>query len=120
MSDFVTKNHAFIRLLAETPSNIQRQALLETATSDQIRALSDICLNICRGRFNKEIGRISKHKRKNFIKNSLPVEKVATKGVAIKEKRKALIQAHKTQKGGGLFSVLLPLALTALPALLKK
>ena len=120
MSNFVTKNHAFIILLTETPSKIQRQALLETATPDQIRALSDICLNICRGRFNKEIGRISKHKRRKFIKNVLPVEKVATKGVPIQEKRNTLIEAHKSQKGGGLFSVLLPLALTALPALLKK
>ena len=120
MSECITKNHAFIRLLAETSSPKQRQALLETATADQIRALSDLCLNICRGRFNKEISRISKQKRKKFIRNALPVEKVATKGVAIKDKRNALIQAHKTLKGGGLFSVLLPLALTALPVLLKK
>ena len=120
MSNFVAKNHAFIRLLAETPNKQQRQALLETATRDQLRALSDICLNICLGRFNKEIDAIGKQKKKKFIKNILPIQKVATKSVSLKEKRKALSQAHKTQKGGGLFSVLLPLALTALPALLKK
>ena len=113
MSNCVLKNQTFIRLLAETPSQQQRQVLLESATPDQVRALGDICLNICRGRLNKQIEKLDKRKRK-------PVQKLATKGIAIKEKRKALSQAHKGQKGAGLFSVLLPLALSTLPALLKK
>ena len=120
MSNCVLKNQTFIRLLAETPSHQQRQVLLESATPDQVRALGDICLNICRGRFNKQIEKLDKRKRKKFLKSILPVQKLATKGIAIKEKRKALSQAHKGQKGAGLFSVLLPLALSTLPALLKK
>ena len=40
------KNKAFIDLLLKTKSLEQRQALLDTATPSQIRAISELCLNL--------------------------------------------------------------------------
>ena len=46
MSDAIIKNKAFLDLLCKTKSEEQRQALLDTATPGQIRALSEVALNL--------------------------------------------------------------------------
>ena len=47
MSEKLLKKHkSFIRLLCETQSKEQRQALLDTATPGQIRAISELSLNL--------------------------------------------------------------------------
>ena len=124
MSDCLKQNQAFIQLLSTTKSNRQRQALFETATPGQIRAFSEFCLNICRGRFNSELCKINPVKRREFLRKIKPIQKAASTSIPFKQKRKALSKAHKlaatNQSGAGLFSVLLPLAATVLPALLKK
>ena len=119
MSKCLRDNLTFLTLLLQT-SERQRQQLLESATPSQVRALGEICLNICLGRFNKEINKLDSEERKEVIQNIQPVQKVASKHISFRKKRKALSRKLKDQKGAGLFSVLLPLALTALPALLKK
>ena len=119
MSQCLRDNIPFLKVLLETSSQ-QRQKILESATPSQIRALSEICLNICRGRFNEQIHKLSSEDKNKFLKNSLPVQKIASKHISFRKKRKALSREHKDQKGAGLFSVLLPLALSALPALLQK
>ena len=123
MSDCMRKNQAFIELLATTKSVKQRQALLETATPGQVRAFSEFCLNICRGRFKNSICSIDKSNRKRFLRKLRPVQKAASACIPFRKKRNALSKAHKLaatgQSGAGLFSVLLPLAANILPALLK-
>ena len=122
MPNCIGKNCDFIRLLASTPSDSQRQALLDTATPSQIRALSEISLNLIKGRFGKHINRKSIEKVKE---NSIPFQFLATKGIACNRKRKKLSKLHRkevasNQFGGGIFSVLLPLAASVLPALINK
>ena len=46
MSDAIKNNKAFLDLLCKTKSEEQRQALLDTATPGQIRALSEVALNL--------------------------------------------------------------------------
>ena len=54
MSDeLLFKNKAFIDLLLKTKSFEQRQALLDTATPSQIRAISELCLNLLHERAGK-------------------------------------------------------------------
>jgi len=122
MSDSVNKNQAFIKLLLDTRSDQQRQLLFDTATPSQIRALSEICLNICCGRFNNKLCKIDKTKRQQFVKDIRPIQKAASTNIPFRTKRKALSRAHRevvsNQKGAGLFSILLPLAATLLPELL--
>ena len=122
MSNSVNKNKAFIKLLLETQSEEQRQLLFDTATPNEIQALSEICLNICRGRFNNKLCKIDKTKRCQFIEDIRPIQKAASTNISFRKKRKAISKAHRevvsNQKGAGIFSILLPLAATLLPELL--
>ena len=119
MSRCLRDNLPFLQLLIET-SEKQRQSLLDSATPCQVRAIAELCLNICRGRFNKTISILDSDTRKEVLRNILPVQKVATKNISFRKKRKLLSKDHRDQKGAGLFSVLLPLALSVLPGLIKK
>ena len=44
--NLLKKNKSFIRLLCRTHSKVQRQALIDTATPSQIRAISELSLNL--------------------------------------------------------------------------
>ena len=46
MCENLKENLAFLQLLAQTKSDSQRYALLETATPSQVRALSEISLHV--------------------------------------------------------------------------
>ena len=116
MSNTISKNQAFIKLLLET------QVLFDSATPSQIRTLSEICLNICCGRLNNKLCKLDKSVRQDFIKEILPIQKAASANIPFRKKRKTLSKAHREvvshQKGAGIFSILLPLAATILPELL--
>ena len=119
MSKCLRDNIPFLQLLIETSEN-QRQHLLDSATPCQVRAIAELCINIYRRRFNKAISILDTDTRKEVLKNILPVQKAATKNISFRKKRKLLSKDHRDQKGAGLFSVLLPLALSVLPGLIKK
>ena len=111
MSDceFLQKHTAFLRLLCETPSTEQRQALLDTATPGQIRAISKLSLNL----LHEGAGRIEEPVRKQLVKNQEFVRKLATEERPFARKRNLLANTHQRdvngiQTGKGIFSFLLP------------
>lgn len=52
MSLSIERNRPFLELLATSKDKEQKQALLETATPGQLRALCECVRSICKGRFN--------------------------------------------------------------------
>ena len=46
MSDIIRQNKSFLALLCSTKNSEQRQALLDSATPSQVRALSEVVLNL--------------------------------------------------------------------------
>jgi hypothetical protein len=77
--------------------------LLINATNANLKALSELCLNLLQG--NLKINMKTKLKLKRHRK---PIETLANRKVSLKKKKKII-----NQKGSGAF--LLPLATTALP-----
>ena len=107
MSDILRKNKEFLALLCKTKSSEQRQALLETATPSQIRALGEIVLNLyCK--------RIHLPFKKNKLKeHKFELSRLGALNRPHGQKKRILIEAHRSrinnQRGEGLFSVLIPL-----------
>lgn len=60
VGDIVRKNSAFLRRLATTKSEKIRKRLLNGATSEQILALVEICVNILKFRFR--LRNLQRHK----------------------------------------------------------
>ncbi len=111
MYNCLKNNLQFLSLLKETESEEQRQALLETATPSQIRSLTEICHHTLYRHC-----KLDKASRKKLRKNKNLLHKVASPSNTFKSKRRFV-----SQRGGGIFSVLLPTLLsTVLPALLGK
>ena len=111
MSKGLKSNLSFLNLLKETESEVQRQALLDTATPSQIRSLTEICHHTLYG-----YCKLDKTSRKKLRRNKKLLQKVASTDRTFKSKRRFV-----SQSGGGIFSVLLPTLLsTVLPALLGK
>ena len=107
--DLVQKNESFIKLLCNTKSDEQRQALLDTATPSQVRALSELSLNL----LHERGGRIEEPERKNLVKHQNFVQKLATEQRPFARKRNLLANTHQrevtgNQTGKGIFSFLLP------------
>ena len=108
MSNCLKNNVPFLRLLSETESEDQRQALLETATPSQIRALTEICYHTLHRHC-----KLDQASRKKLRENRKLLRKVASTSKTFKSKRKYL-----SQSGGGIFTVLLPTIISAVTALL--
>ena len=112
MSDIVRKNKDFLALLCKTKSNEQRQAFLDTATPSQVRALSEVVLNLYCNRIHLP------HKKKQLKAHEFELSRIAAVNRPFGRKRRILAEAHKSevvnQKGEGLFSVLVPLLETVI------
>ena len=67
------ENLSFLKLLQETKSNEQRQALLETATPSQIRALAEICQHTLSG-----YCKLDKKTRKSLRSKTRILQKIAS------------------------------------------
>ena len=108
--DLLKKNQSFIDLLSKTKSFEQRQALLDTATPSQIRAIAELCLNL----LHERCGQIEAGpERDQLIKHHEFVRKLATEQRPFARKRNLLANTHqrevtRNQTGGGFFSFLLP------------
>ena len=85
MSRCLRDNLPFLQLLIETSEN-QRQHLMDSATPCQVRAIAELCLNICRGRFNKAISILDSDTRKEVLKNILTSAKSCYKKYIFSEK----------------------------------
>lgn len=64
MSKLINNHTAFLTLTAETPSRGQRKALLNSATKEQVLALSEIAHNLLQG--NIQLGVESKSRLRKF------------------------------------------------------
>ena len=108
--ELLKKNKAFIDLLLKTKSFEQRQALLDTATPSQIRAISELCLNLLHERGGKIEDDLEREK---IVENQELIRKLATEQRPFARKRNLLANAHQRevtggQIGRGFFSFLLP------------
>ena len=112
MPNVIEKNKAFLQLLATTKSIEQRQGLLETATPGQVRALTEVVLNL----FKKHPADGLDEDRKatlNKKSNIKILKRLSTKERPYGRKRQTLINAHEReisdQTGDGLLSFIVPL-----------
>ena len=110
MSKVIETNRAFLELLASTKSDEQRQALLETATPGQVRAISEITLNL----LNRRSKQPDEHVRKKINNNIKFYRTLAKSNRPFARKRQKLISTHQrevdtNQTGDGIFSILLPI-----------
>ena len=108
MSENLLKKHkSFIDLLCETHSKEQRQALLDTASPGQIRAISELSLNL----LHQHCGNIDKTLRDKVIEHQEFFRKLATEERPFARKKNLLATTHQrevNQTGAGIFSFLLP------------
>ena len=108
MSEKLLKNNkSFIRLLCETHSKEQRQALLDTATPGQIRAISELSLNL----LHEHCGSIDKALRDKVTEHQEFFRKLATEERPFARKNNLLANTHQSeinQTGAGIFSFILP------------
>ena len=105
--NLLKKNKSFIRLLCETHSKEQRQALLNTATPGQIRAISELSLNL----LHQHCGYIDKALRDKVTEQQEFFRKLATEERSFARKKNLLANTHQrevNQTGGGIFSFILP------------
>ena len=110
MPNCLIENLPFLKLLQVTESEDQHQALLDTATPSQIRALTEICHNTLYNHC-----KLDRRTRKKLHKNKKLLRKVADPSKRFKSKRRYL-----SQSGRGIFTVLLPTIISAVSALLAK
>jgi hypothetical protein len=101
------ENLSFLKLLQETESKEQRQALLETATPSQIRALSEICQHSLYG-----FCKLNKKTRKRLRSKVKSLKKIASPARSYKSKKERI-----GQYGGSFFKLLGPLLGAILPAI---
>lgn len=100
MSKCLRDNLHFLKLLQETKSKSQKEALLKSATPSQIRAFSEICLHILTGNCH-----LSERDRKALRRKIKSLKKIASSSNTYKQKKR-----HINQKGGG-FLKLIPILL---------
>ena len=108
-SSRIQKHKDFIKVLLKAKPKL-RQALLTHSDTDCIRCLCDIVFNIRTGKIS-----LSSKERKKLKKYKMLMKNVTTKNVPLKRRRSIFIQ-----KGGGLFTILLPAVLSAVTALIAK
>ena len=90
-------NVNFIRRIA-IGSPAERRQLLLNASNKNLKALSEICLNLIRGNI-----KIDSKTKSKFIRHKEPIELLANRRISLKRKRQII-----NQKGSGAF--LIPLA----------
>lgn len=105
MSKCLKDNLHFLKLLQETKSKSQKQALIKSATPSQIRAFSEICLHILTGNC-----RLCERDRKALRGKIKIIKKIASSSNTYKQKKR-----HINQEGGGFLKIIPILLKTILP-----
>lgn len=100
MSNCLKRNLPFLQLLHDSKSNKQKQALLKHITSDQIRALDEICNHLLCGHC-----KLDKQSRIVLRNNVKVLEKIGSRTISYPQKKKII-----NQKGGG-FKKIIPVIL---------
>ena len=86
-----------------------KKAIIKHAPTDLVTAISEIVLNLIKG-----VIKLTAHQKKRLSRYKKELLALAKKKVSLGKKRKILVQ-----KGGGVVSILVPLALSLLSSKLK-
>ena len=81
----IERNRPFLEVLTTTKEKEQKQALIETATPGQLRALCECVRNICKGRFN-----FTPDQKNKLLAHSDTLCKLASCQISLSEKQKFL------------------------------
>ena len=82
MSLSIERNRPFLELLATSKDKEQKQALLETATPGQLRALCECVRSICKGRFN-----FTPEQKNKLLSHSKTLCQLASSQISLKKKQ---------------------------------
>lgn len=87
MSKLVRDNLYFLKAVAKTPSKRQSQMLLDTATKDQLLALTEVTMNVLHG-----VIPLAAPYKKQLAKHKRFIRQLGDKHVGLKQKRQSLCQ----------------------------
>ena len=99
----------FLQLLAKSRSAKQRKQLIDKATRHDINAISECSLNLLKNKIP-----LNKLQYRKLYKCKHDIRKLASKSNSMRKKKDIIEQR------GGFLSTLLPLAITAITALIHK
>jgi hypothetical protein len=85
MSRLVRKHSPFFKLLLTTTSKLQRKVLLDSITNDQLRALTEVTVNLLQG-----VLPVTPDHRQKLKKYRRLIRLIGDKKVSLKTKKKAL------------------------------
>ena len=108
MSAVVKRALPLLKVLVDATSKLKK-AIIKHAPTDLVTAISEIALNLIKG-----VIKLTPHQKKRLSRYKKELLALAKKKVSLGKKRKILVQ-----KGGGVVSILVPLALSLLSSKLK-
>ena len=108
MSAVVKRALPLLKVLVDATSKLKK-AIIKHAPTDLVTAISEIVLNLIKG-----VIKLTAHQKKRLSRYKKELLALAKKKVSLGKKRKILVQ-----KGGGVVSILVPLALSLLSSKLK-
>ena len=108
MSAVVRRALSLLKVLVDAKPKLKK-AIIQHAPTDLVTAISEIVLNLIKGVI--KLTASQKKRLSRYKKELLPLAK---KKIPLGKKRKILVQ-----KGGGVVSILVPLALSLLSSKLK-
>ena len=104
MSSLVKRALPLLKLLVDAKPELKK-AIIKYASSDLVKAISEIALNMLKG-----VIKLTPQQKHRLSRYKKEFRSLAKKGVSVNRKRKLLVQ-----KGGGAgLAILLPLALSLL------
>ena len=104
----VVKRALPLKVLVDATPKLKK-AIIKHAPTDLVTAISEIVLNLIKG-----VIKLTAHQKKRLSRYKKELLALAKKKVPLGKKRKILVQ-----KGGGVVSILVPLALSLLSLKLK-
>ena len=108
MSAVVKRALPLLKVLVDATPKLKK-AIIKHAPTDLVTAISEIVLNLIKG-----VIKLTVHQKKRLSWYKKELLALAKKKVSLGKKRKILVQ-----KGGGVVSILVPLALSLLSSKLK-
>ena len=108
MSAVVKRALPLLKVLVDATPKLKK-AIIKHAPTDLVKAISEIVLNLIKG-----VIKLTAHQKKRLSRYKKELLALAKKKVPLGKKRKILVQ-----KGGGVVSILVPLALSLLSSKLK-
>ena len=108
MSAVVKRALPLLKVLVDATPKLKK-AIIKHAPTDLVTAISEIVLNLIKG-----VIKLTAHQKKRLSRYKKELLALAKKKVPLGKKRKILVQ-----EGGGVVSILVPLALSLLSSKLK-